>query len=193
MVSEPEQRHLHSGKSSRGLLNPERILRDIGLKKGDTFLDVGCGEGHFSIAASESVGNEGTIYAVDIDEEAIATLKKEIGKKNISNIEALTADITKNIPLGSGSIDVCLMVNVLHGFVANKEVESSLREITRVLNAGGILAVVDFKKISNTPGPPLSIRITPEEVEAIITRYNYKKKQTIGASPSHYAVVFSKG
>ncbi len=192
MVNKSEQRHLHFGKSSRDILNPEKVLREIGLKKGNTFLDAGCGEGHFSIAASEIVGDEGRIYAVDIYGESIVTLKKEISKKNISNIEALTADITSNIPVESGSIDVCLMANMLHGFVANKEVEDSLREITRVLKAGGTLAVIDFKKISNTPGPPLSIRMTPEEVEAVITRYDCKKEQVIEVGPYHYAVVFSK-
>ncbi len=193
MVNKPEQRHVHFGKSSRGHLNPERVLREIGLKKGDTFLDAGCGDGHFSIAASEIVGNKGKVYAIDIYEAAIITLKKELSLKNISNIEALAADVTKNIPLGSESIDLFLMANILHGFVANKEVESSLREITRVLRAGGTLAVVDFKKVNDTPGPPLSIRMTPEEVEALISQYGYTKEQVIEAGTYHYAVVFSKG
>ncbi len=193
MAGRPEQRHQHSGKSSKGLLNAKSILRGVGLKKGDTFLDAGSGEGHFSIAASEIAGNEGKVYAIDIHKEAITTLKKELGLKNISNIEALTADVSKNIPLESESIDLSLMANVLHGFVANNEVEGSLREITRVLKAGGTLAVVDFKKINNTPGPPLSIRMTPEEVDALISRYGYTKEQVIEAGPYHYAVVFSKG
>ena len=120
-------------------------------------------------------------------------MKKELGLKNIGNLEALTADVTKNIPLESESIDLSLMANVLHGFVANNEVEGSLREITRVLKAGGTLAVVDFKKINSTPGPPLSIRMTPEEVDALISRYGYTKEQVIEAGPYHYAVVFSKG
>ncbi len=191
MVNKPEPRHEHSGMSCRGLRNPE-IIRATDLKKGDSFLDVGCGEGHFSIAASESVGSKGRVYAVDIDEKAIITLKKEIAQKSITNIEAFTADITNNTPLASESIDVCLMANVLHGFVANKEVEGTLREITRVLKAGATLAVVDFKKISNTPGPPLSIRMTPEEVAAIITPYHYQQKSVIEVGPYHYAVIASK-
>lgn len=192
MVHNPAPGHQHAGRSTRGLLNPERVLIEIGLKKGDTFLDAGCGDGYFSISASEIVGGEGRVYAVDIYEASIDALKREIGGREITNLKAITADITGRTLLASQSIDVCLMANVLHGFVENKEVAGALKEITRTLKTGATLAVVDFKKISNTPGPPLSIRMTPEEVAAIITPYHYQKKQVIEVGPYHYAAVFSK-
>ncbi|MEE8413148.1 MAG: hypothetical protein V3R96_01220 [Dehalococcoidales bacterium] len=37
MVNNPESEHRHSGMSTRSLLNPEMVLKEIGLKKGDTF------------------------------------------------------------------------------------------------------------------------------------------------------------
>jgi cyclopropane fatty-acyl-phospholipid synthase-like methyltransferase len=49
-------RHQHKGRSSIGFLDTGMILSGIGLKAGDSFLDDGCGDGHFSIAASEIVG-----------------------------------------------------------------------------------------------------------------------------------------
>ena len=87
---------------------------------------------------------------------------KKARLEDTGNIEALAADVTKNILLESKTIDLSLMVNILHGFIANNKVEGSLREITRVLKAGGTLATVDFKKVNNTPGPPLSIGMTPK-------------------------------
>ena len=47
-----EKRHEHSGMSSKGFLDAEMVLKYIGIKEGDRFLDLGCGDGHFSIAAS---------------------------------------------------------------------------------------------------------------------------------------------
>ncbi|NOY07504.1 MAG: class I SAM-dependent methyltransferase [Spirochaetes bacterium] len=187
-----EGKHEHSGRSSRTLLDSEKVIRGIGLKKEDIFLDAGCGEGYFSIAVSEMLGNNGRVYAIDIDNRSISLLEESIKKKNIGNIEVFTGDITKKLPIGNDSIDVCLMANVFHGLVINKEVESTLNEIFRVLKPDGTLAIVDFKKTDGPPGPPVSIRIAPEEVEEIISRYGFKKKKVIEAGKYHYTVIFVK-
>lgn len=186
----------HFGRYSRTLLDPENTLKEIGLETGETFLDAGCGEGRFSISASEIVGNNGKVYAIDISEEAINSLKEEINKNYIKNIEAFTGDITKRLSIGDERIDVCLISNILHGLVVNNvvnnNVESGLKEIFRVLKSDSILGVVEFKKIVGPPGPPLSIRMSPEEVEEIISKYGFKKERVIEVGKYHYAITFVK-
>ena len=68
--------------------NPDSILASIGLNLGFTFVDVGCGEGFFSIPAAKIVGKKGRVFALDSDGEAIATLGKKASTKNLTNIEA---------------------------------------------------------------------------------------------------------
>lgn len=197
MSNEFERRHRHFDLDYfRGyfniLLNPEKALKEIGLRAGDTLLDIGCGEGRFSIPAAKIVGDNGRVYAIDISEEAINTLKEEIKKKDIRNIKVFTGDITKRLPLKDESIDVCLMANILHGLVVSRKVENTLKELFRVLKPNGNLAVVDFKKIDGPPGPPLSIRMSPEEAEEIISRHGFKRKRVAEVGKYHYAVVFVK-
>lgn len=148
------------------------------MKEGQTFLDAGCGAGHFSIAASGMVGAEGKVYAVDIDHHAISSLKDDISKKDLKNLEAILSDLTKHIPVGDGSIDVSFMANVMHGFAANKEVDKVFSEVTRVMKPKGTLAVVDFKK-RFSPGPPKSIRLSPKEMETIISRFGFEKTKSV--------------
>ncbi|HAF07104.1 MAG: methyltransferase domain-containing protein [bacterium] len=197
MSNEFERKHRHSGSGHfRGhfssLFDSEKALRAIGLKRGDTLLDAGCGEGRFSIPALEIVGDRGKVYAVDISEKSIKILKENIKKSDIKNIEAFAGDITKNLPIKNESIDICLMANVLHGLVANKEVESALKEMYRVLKPNGSLVIIDFKKIDGPPGPSKSIRLTPEEVEEIIGKYGFKKKKVSEIGEYHYAITFVK-
>lgn len=179
-------------RSNRDPLDVERILKEIGLEVGNAFLDAGCGEGRFSIAASRIVGGSGKVFAIDISGEAISSLKEAINKKNITNIEAFTGDITERIPVEENSIDVCLMANILHGLVMNNKVESSLKQVYKVIKPGGLLGVVDFKKINGPPGPPLSIRISPEEVEETISKYGFKKRKVAEVGEYHYAITFVK-
>ena len=182
--------HRHAGMSSKAFLNAERVLQETGLRSGDIFLDVGCGEGHFSIAASKIVGTKGKGYALDSYEKSIAVLKGQIHREHIGNIEAIVADVTQKMPLPDAIIDVCLMANVMHGFLANGEVPRVMTETARVMKTGSTLVVVEFQKIAGPPGPPISIRMTPEELEALISGYGFKKDRVVEVGPIHYAAMF---
>ncbi len=190
MTDNSPQGHHHAGKSSKAYLNAERVLQGTGLKSGDRFLDVGCGEGYFSIAAAKIVGNKGKVYAIDSDKEAIVVLKQQIRSENIINIEAIVADVTQKMPLPKAVIDVCLMANVMHGFQANGEVPGVMTEIAGVMKAGGMLAVVEFQKVAGPPGPPISIRMTPEELKDLVSGYGFKQAKVVDVGPFHYAAMF---
>lgn len=190
MAHNPQQGHRHAGMSSKAFLNAERVLQETGLKRGDKFLDVGCGEGHFSIAASKIIGNTGKVYALDSYESSIAVLKDQIHREHITNIEAILADVTQKMPLPDAIIDVCLMANVMHGFLANGEVPGVMTEVARVMKIGSTLAVVEFQKIAGPPGPPISIRMTPDELEALVSSYGFKKDRVVEVGPIHYAAMF---
>jgi ubiquinone/menaquinone biosynthesis C-methylase UbiE len=182
------EKHSHHGKSSRAILSPVEVLKYTGLKNGDIFLDAGCGDGYISIEASEIVGENGKIYAVDVYPESIETVKEEINNRNLENIEAILADITESIPLDENSVDTVLMANVLHGFVADREVESVMGNIVKVLKPGGVFAVVEFRKVENSTGPPSNVRISSDEVEDILKYHGFIINDTHEIGKYHYIV-----
>ena len=186
------ERHVHAGMSSRGVLDASAILKEAGLKKGDAFLDAGCGDGFISIEAVGIVGPAGKVHAVDIDSRSILKLKAEITKKGIGNIEAVASDITKRIPVSEGSIDVCLMSNVLHGFVENGEAGAVLGEIFRALKSGAIFTVVEFKKKRGLFGPPLRVKLAPEDVETAVRPLGFSRTRIADAGRHHYQITFVK-
>lgn len=192
MAEIAEKRHEHHGRSSRGFLDAEKILEYIDLREGDRFLDLGSGEGYFSVAASQIVGKDGVVYSFDVDEEAITQLKKEIADRKLTNIQASVVDITKKLPLADESISLAFMSNVLHGLVENSEAEGAFREIARVTARNGRLAVVEFKKSESPMGPPLSIRLSPDDVKALAQRYGFSSESVGEAGPYHYTVILRR-
>ena len=105
--------HHHRGKFTEGLLNNEVILKALNIKPGQTILDAGCGNGYMSKLFSEKVSPLGKVYALDPDQHFIEILKnKSLG----SNIEALTADITRPSQLRQSSVDLIYISTVIHGF-----------------------------------------------------------------------------
>lgn len=192
MAEIAEKRHEHHGRSSRGFLDAGKVLRYIGVSEGDRFLDLGCGDGYFSIAASQVVGKDGIVYAFDADEGSITRLKKEIVDRKLTNIEASVVDITKKLPLADESISLAFMSNVLHGLVENDEAEGAFEEIARVTAQNGRLAVVEFKKQESPMGPPLSIRLSPDDVETLARRYGFSSESVQEVGPYHYAIILRK-
>jgi ubiquinone/menaquinone biosynthesis C-methylase UbiE len=53
-----------AGGSSFQLIDAEKVLGKLQLKKGNTFLDLACGQGEYAIEFSKIVGEEGLIYAL---------------------------------------------------------------------------------------------------------------------------------
>ncbi|MCK4736661.1 MAG: class I SAM-dependent methyltransferase, partial [Methanophagales archaeon] len=111
---------------------PERTLREMGIQKGQTVLDYGCGIGCFSIPAAKMVGEEGIVYALDIHPRAIRTVEKRI--KRIANIKTILSDRDTGLP--DESVDIVLLYDV---FQMISEKEKLLEELHRVLKPDGIL------------------------------------------------------
>ncbi|MDI6643687.1 MAG: class I SAM-dependent methyltransferase [Methanobacteriaceae archaeon] len=184
------QKHIHHGKSSRKHLDTEEVLSKIGLLRGDIFLDAGCGDGYFSIAASSKVEDSGKIYAIDIYKDSINHLKNEIQNNSIINIEPIVADITTKIPLPDESVDKCLMANVMHGFDKEQELDNVMSEISRVIKSGGNFFVVEFKKIKGTPGPPLDVRLNGTDIKDIVINYGFSFESSHNVGKYHLLVKF---
>ena len=186
------EKPIAAGKSSFDLIDAKKVFASLALKPGSTFLDIACGAGKYSLAAADLIGKTGLIYAIDLWDEGIAILEKEIAARNLDNIKAILGDVSKSIPVGNDSIDVCLMATVLHDLIEVKADHGALMETARIVKAGGTLAVIEFKKIEPPPGPPVKIRLSPEELRAIVEPYGFAFQQIIDAGPYNYVALFSK-
>lgn len=156
-----EGEHHHRGKSSESLLDKGEILAALALEPGQTVLDAGCGNGYMSRAFSLRVGEQGRVYALDPDEEAIALLREQVAG---SNIVPLAGDITRDTGLAEASFDLIYLSTVVHGFTPH-QFKGFEREVTRLLAPGGRLAIVEIVKQETPFGPPVDRRFSPQELQ----------------------------
>jgi ubiquinone/menaquinone biosynthesis C-methylase UbiE len=180
-----------AGKSSFDLIDATKLFEALPLSKGSVFLDMGCGKGEYTFAAAEILGNEGVAYALDLWEEGIAFLQTQASAEGKSNIKAMVADVGRPLPIESHRVDLCLMATVLHDLVQIGAAENALREAARILKPQGVLAVVEFNKVDGPPGPPVHIRLSPEEVEEMAAPHGFKKTKTLAVGPYNYLMLFS--
>ena len=184
------EKPIAAGKSSFDLIDSKKLFSELQLKKGSVLLDLACGRGLYSIAASEYIGEQGKIYAVDLWQEGIDFLIQETTAGQIANIHASVADINKHIPFADHSIDVCLMATVLHDLIEDHAEKGTLKEVKRVLKPEGLLAVIEFIKTQGPPGPPVQIRISPDELENFLSGYGFRLVKTAEVGQFNYLSVF---
>jgi ubiquinone/menaquinone biosynthesis C-methylase UbiE len=181
-----------AGRSSFDLIDVERLFSQFGLKEGSVFLDLGCGKGNYSLAASKYVGSRGIIYAADLWKEGIEALKASIARKKIENIRVIEADVSQRLPIKNSGVDVCLLATVFHDLVRSDVHKGTLEEVKRILKDNGTLAVVEFKKIEGPPGPPIEIRLSPEELETMLLPYGFQNTGAMEIGTYHYLAIFTR-
>lgn len=190
MINEIQKKPKGAGKSSFELIDKNILMEILPVKPGSVVLDVACGKGNYSLFFSEIVGEQGLICAVDLWKEGLLLLEEQIEAKNINNIMILLADATKEIEIDPYHIDLCLLATVLHDFEEAGQTDAVLKQIKTLLKPNGHLAVIEFKKIEGPPGPPINIRLSEDEVEKIVTGYNFKKQETVDVGDFNYLMTF---
>lgn len=182
-----------AGKSSFEFVDEKRLFSELNINEDTMFLDAACGRGEYSLAAAARVGNKGRIFAFDLWETGINSLIDEIMVRGITCIIPRIADICF-LPLGNSSIDTCLMATVFHDLVQDGTEKRVLEEIKRVIKQNGILAVLEFKKISGRPGPPINVRISPAELDERLWQSGFSpvNRQAIIVGAYNYLSLYRK-
>lgn len=183
-------RHEHAGMSSRGDFDGRSVLVKAGLRKGHLMIDAGCGDGHLSLAASEIVGRNGSVHALDVHGPSIDALKSTVREKDLRNIHPGLVDITNGLPFPNGVFDMVLISNVLHGLVHNREETLFLNEVERVLRPGGKFTVIEFRKEVTAKGPPLEVRLSIDDIKGSLKGTDLIENIRMGISSSHYMAIF---
>lgn len=172
----------------RKVLPPRELLKELGLKKGDAFLDVGAGTGYFTFPALEIIGSSGQVMAVDISAEMVQELLERAKAVSSCNLDILFTS-GKSLPVFTHSVDFALAAFVLH---EADDQPHFLREIRRVLKPGGKLAIVEWEKIKMEKGPHFRERLSMDDVKSLLSAAGFRTMLEKPFNPLHYYLTAEK-
>jgi ubiquinone/menaquinone biosynthesis C-methylase UbiE len=112
----------------------------LGIKLGMTVLEIGPGSGTYTLAAAKTVGPEGKIIAVDIEDRVVQHIQRRIDKTGVTNIEVFQGD-AQSLDFLANSFDAVYAITVF-GEIPDRG--KALAEFQRVLVPGGTLALSEF-------------------------------------------------
>lgn len=174
-----------------GFLNPDKIVREFGIREGMSVADFGSGAGYFAILLGQAVGENGKVYALDIQETALDSVRVKSKAVGLANIETIRANL--ELLGGSGlpdnSQDIVLVANIL--FQSDKKADV-IKEAKRALKDGGKIIIIDWKMGTGGFGPPDDLRTDETAMRSLVAGEGFSFLNTIDAGQFHYGLIFSK-
>jgi precorrin-6B methylase 2 len=118
---------------------PAKVMDMVGIKPGMTIGEIGAGRGRYTVHLARRVGDQGRIYANDIDPNALEYLKQRCERNGIANIEIVLGKVDDPHFPRTG-LDMIFMVWTYH--MMEKPVEM-LRSLIPYLKPGALVVMVE--------------------------------------------------
>lgn len=173
-------------------LDPERTLFAAGLSAGQTMADLGAGSGFYVMAAGKIVGEQGSVYAVDVLETALDHIAAEARLHGLRNIRTLRTDLDEKnscATIAGGSLDYVLFANIVHQL---KNQTDLFAEAYRLLHTGGKLIVIEWNDQPSPIGPVAAERIAMENILKLAAAATLKDAGRLPTDIYHYGLMFIK-
>ncbi len=162
--------------------DPPRFLAGLGLKQGQSVLDLGSGPGFWTLPLAELVGSEGKVWALDASQELLDILAS---RNPPAQVHLQRTELPK-IALPDQSVDVAWVAFVFHEVEPPEELAQELR---RVLKPAGRVLVLDWRPDGESEkGPPREHRLTPEQVMAWLRGVGFTSAQQIWQDADDYLI-----
>jgi ubiquinone/menaquinone biosynthesis C-methylase UbiE len=125
------------------------MLTNLGVKRGMTICDMGCGNGFYTNQLAKMVGDSGHVYGVDIQPEMLELLNERADKEGVGNITPVLGTFT-DPRLPKGKFDLILCVDVYHEFSHPEHMLAAMRS---ALAKDGLVVLVEFR--TEDPNVPI--------------------------------------
>jgi len=111
----------------------------LGVAPGKGVADIGAGSGWFTLRAARRVGPAGTVYAVDINPEAIDYIDRKVRREALSNVKTILSNSDDPL-LPKDSVDAVLLLKTYHEVA---DPIALLEHLRPALKPGARLGIID--------------------------------------------------
>lgn len=172
--------HERAAEMRKKYIPVDKVLEVADLSPDDVIVDVGGGDGFYTFLFSEYVKK--AIY-MDPSEPAADMAEKQ--KKGKDNVEIRRDNVCEaNLPEGVTKI---FFSNSFHDMKCRDHI---IEEFSGSSGGNVEFVLVEFRKDADI-GPPISVKLGPEELDSLFRKYGYEvaKRETF---EKHYVTRFKK-
>jgi protein-L-isoaspartate O-methyltransferase len=167
--------------------NTSKLIKNMDIQPGNDIADIGAGSG-YHVFRMASLAETGTVYAVDIQDEMLASMKSRKKEDNIQNV-TLVKGSTQSVSLPENSVDKILMVDVYHEFDFPVEMVTSMK---KALRQDGKIYLIEYRgEDRNVPIKRLH-KMTEKQAVSEMKAAGFKLQRNIGNLPWQHCMIFVK-
>lgn len=167
--------------------NVSLLIKNMDIKAKDKIADIGAGSG-YHVFKMAPLAKQGQVYAVDIQPEMLAEIKRQKKRKGVENINLiLGGEKSPNLP--ENSIDKILMVDVYHEFNFPYEMLLSMKS---ALKEDGKIYLIEYRgEDPKIPIKPIH-KMTEKQAVKEFESAGFKLIENIDNLPWQHCMVFEK-
>ena len=162
------------------------LVKSLNLTAGMHIADIGAGTGFLSREIAKIAGEQGQVFAVDIQPEMLGKLKNL--QKTYRNITPILASDQKT-NLAPKSADLAIMVDVYHELAYPFEV---IQDTIQALKKNGRLVLVEYRGEDDSVPIKPSHKMTEAQIIKEMRVHGLHHEKTIKSLPWQHIVIFTK-
>lgn len=167
---------------------PLKLLELLAIKPSQTVADVGAGSGYHALRIAKIVGDQGKVYAVDIQREMLDIIADKAKRQNLANVEGVLGK-TDDPKLPEAKVDLVILIDVYHEFSHPYEM---MQGIVKSLKPGGRVAFVEYRAEDERVPIKRVHKMSERQVIREMEPFPLKHVKTHGELPWQHLMVFEK-
>jgi SAM-dependent methyltransferase len=154
-------------------LQINRVMDILKIKQGSSVADIGAGSGWFTVRAARRVGENGSVYAVEINRDFLKYIETRAVREKLSNVHTVLGKEDDPL-LKPNTIDAVLILKTYHEIAQPILLLARLREAMR---PGALLRIIDRNGNGKDHGinRELVIKEASEAGFSVIEQYDFVK------------------
>ncbi len=163
------------------------ILKELDIQSGDAVLDIGAGDGWWSERFAKELNGSGKIYASEVDEEKVESMKEKFA--DIPLIEPYLSE-SDTTGLDENSCDLAFFSQVYHHLNEGGH-EDYLKHLKTVVKPTGRVCIIERYKDIAVHNPDHTTKLSTlvkhaEDTGWILVRYELMR------GTNHYLTIFAQ-
>ncbi|MCX2718132.1 class I SAM-dependent methyltransferase [Lentiprolixibacter aurantiacus] len=163
------------------------LLKNMNIRPGDAIADIGAGSGYHVFKMAD-MAKDGVVYAVDIQDEMLAEIRRKIKDGEITNVQPVKGS-EKSVNLPENSVDKVLIVDVYHEISFPKELSASLY---KAMKADAKLYLIEYRAEDATVPIKKIHKMSEEQAVREMAAAGFRLEENIGNLPWQHCMVFVK-
>jgi predicted RNA methylase len=135
----------------------DKMLKMVGVKKGDVVYDLGCGDGRIVVSAAKRYGCQGVGF--DIDDDRVAESRENIKKAKVGHLVEIKQEDIFTVDLSKASVITSYLLPSMNVKLIPQfdKMKPGSRIVCHDYDIGGVTPEKTFSMVSNEDGVKHSI------------------------------------